>query len=268
MTFINLAAMVLIGIFTGILTGLTGSSGVMVVVPLLNMVLNYPVHDCIGTSLMVDVLAPAAIAYSYYKHKNIALKSGIWIAAGSIFGAQLGARFSDRIPELGLVRIFGIYMILLGIFIWRKGIDREFIVQKFKKIFKFKTTAQKIITSLFLGFMVGILTGLLGAGGGGFVFMILVFILNFPLHLAVGTSVLIMAITASSGAIGYALHGNIRPIAGLIIGVSAIFGGTLSARFANRIKEALLAKAIGITFIVLGLVMIVIRVIESYRIIP
>jgi hypothetical protein len=259
--------MILIGIFTGILTGLTGSSGVMVVVPLLNMVLNYPVHECIGTSLMVDVIAPAAIAYSYYKHKNIALKSGIWIAVGSIFGAQLGAKFSDSIPELGLVRIFGIYMILLGIFIWKKGINREAIVQKFKKVFKFKTTAQKIITSLALGFLVGTLTGLLGAGGGGFVFVILVFVLNFPLQLAVGTSVLIMAITAGSGAAGFALHGNIRPLAGLIIGLSAVLGGTLSAQFANRIKEELMAKAIGITFILLGVVMIAIRVVEAYRVI-
>jgi uncharacterized protein len=158
-------------------------------------------------------------------------------------------------------------MILLGIFIWKKGIDREAIVRKFKKVFKFKTTAQKIITSLFLGFVVGILTGLLGAGGGGFVFMILVFVLNFPLQVAVGTSVLIMAITASSGALGFALHGNIRPIAGLIIGMSAIFGGTLSARFANRVKEDVMAKAIGITFIVLGVVMIAIRVMEAYRVI-
>lgn len=267
MTLLNLAAMILIGIFTGIMTGLTGSSGVMVVVPLLNMFLNYPVHDCIGTSLMVDVIAPAAIAYSYHRHDNIALKSGIWIAVSAVVGAQLGAMFSDRIPELGLVRIFGIYMILLGIFIWKKGIDREAIVQKFRKVFKFKTTAQKIITSLVLGLLVGVLTGLLGAGGGGFVFMILVFVLNFPLQLAVGTSVLIMAITASSGAVGYALHGNIRPIAGLIIGISAIFGGTLSARFANRVKEEVMAKAIGITFIVLGVVMIAIRVMEAYRVI-
>lgn len=267
MNIINLAVMILIGIFTGIMTGLTGSSGVMVVVPLLNMVLNYPVHDCIGTSLMVDVIAPAAIAYSYYKHKNLALKSGIWIAAGSIFGAQLGAIFSDSIPELGLVRIFGIYMILLGIFIWKKGIDREVIVRKFRKVFKFKTTAQKIITSLVLGFLVGILTGLLGAGGGGFVFMILVFVLNFPLQLAVGTSVLIMALTASSGAVGFALHGNIKPLAGLVIGLSAVFGGTLSAQFANRIKEEVMAKAISITFILLGVVMIAIRVMEAYRVI-
>ncbi|MBD3413536.1 MAG: TSUP family transporter [Candidatus Aminicenantes bacterium] len=268
MTLLNVAVMVLIGIFTGILTGLTGSSGVMVVVPLMHMVLNYPVHDCIGTSLMVDVIAPAAIAFSYHKHGNISLRSGMWIAAGSVAGAQLGAVFSDRIPELGLVRIFGIYMIILGIVIWKKGINREAIALKFKKVLKFKTPIQKTLTSLFLGFVVGILTGLLGAGGGGFVFIILVFVLNFPLHLAVGTSVLIMAITASSGAAGFALHGNIRPVAGLIIGFSAVLGGTLSAQFACRIKEKILAKAIGLTFILLGGIMMAIRLIRTSKILP
>ncbi len=217
---------------------------------------------------MVDVIAPAAIAYSYYKHGNIALKSGLWIAVGSVLGAQLGARFSDSIPELGLARIFGIYMIVLGIVIWKKGINREIIGVKFKKVLKFKTPAQKTITSLCLGFVVGILTGLLGAGGGGFILILLIFVLNFPLHLAIGTSVLIMAITASSGAVGFALHGNIRPISGIIIGISAVFGGTLMARFVNRIEEKMLAKAISITFMLLGAVMIIIRFIETHKIIP
>jgi len=268
MTPINIVTMVLIGIFTGILTGLTGSSGVMVVVPLLNMLLNYPIHDCIGTSLMVDVIAPAAIAYSYYKHGNIALKSGLWIAVGSVLGAQLGARFSDSVPELGLARIFGVYMIILGFVIWKKGINREIIAVKVKKVLKFKTPAQKIITSLSLGFIVGILTGLLGAGGGGFILVLLIFVLNFPLHLAIGTSVLIMAITASSGAVGFALHGNIRPLSGIIIGISAVFGGTLMARFVNQIEEKTLAKAISITFMLLGAVMIIIRFIETQKIMP
>jgi len=268
MTIFHITVMILIGIFTGILTGLTGSSGVMVVVPLLNMLLNYPVHDCIGTSLMVDVIAPAAIAYSYHRYGNIALKSGLWIAVASVLGAQLGAKFSDSIPELGLVRIFGIYMVVLGIVIWKKGINREGIALKFKRILKFKTPFQKTITSLFLGLVVGILTGLLGAGGGGFVFIILVFVLNFPIHLAVGTSVLIMAITASSGAIGFALHGNIKPVAGLVIGLSAVLGGTLSAWFANQVKEKILAKAIGITFILLGGIMMAIRLMKANKIIP
>ncbi|RLI17485.1 hypothetical protein DRO54_11445 [Candidatus Bathyarchaeota archaeon] len=104
---------------------------------------------------------------------------------------------------------------------------------------------------MILGFIIGIISGIFGASGGITVLVTLIFVLNFPLHLAIGTSTLIMAITATSGALGYALHGNIRPIAGLIIGLSAACVGIGSAKFANEVSEKILAKAIGAIFILL-----------------
>jgi len=77
-----LVAMILIGVFTGIVTGLTGASGVMVVVPLTTVLLGFPIHEAIGTSLMVNVVSSLAITYIYYKNGNVDLRSGIWIAIG------------------------------------------------------------------------------------------------------------------------------------------------------------------------------------------
>ncbi|HRR39510.1 MAG TPA: sulfite exporter TauE/SafE family protein, partial [Candidatus Paceibacterota bacterium] len=117
--------MILIGIFTGVVTGLTGASGVMVVVPLVNIFLSFSIHEAIGTSLIVDVLSPLAISYIYYKHGNLDIKSGIWIAVGSILGAQLGAGFAAGIPEMGLSGAFGIFMIIMGVIIWQKGLSHQ-----------------------------------------------------------------------------------------------------------------------------------------------
>jgi len=69
----SIITMVLIGVFTGIVTGLTGVSGVMVVVPLINLLLNFSVHKSIGTSLMVDVIAPPT-HFSYVRKKYIRIK--------------------------------------------------------------------------------------------------------------------------------------------------------------------------------------------------
>ncbi|MDD3735178.1 MAG: sulfite exporter TauE/SafE family protein [Candidatus Pacebacteria bacterium] len=253
--------MILIGIFTGLVTGLTGASGVMVVVPLLTVFLDFPIHKAIGTSLMVDIMAPLSISYIYFKHGNIDIKSGIWIAVGSIFGAQLGATFAAGTPELGLSGAFGIFMIIMGVVIYKKGLNQESIVKKMKKVVKFETEKQKIITALILGILIGIMTGIFGAGGGGMILIILIFVLNFPLRVAIGTSALIMAITALSGTIGYALHGNIQPIAGLILGISAAGSGVVSARFANKINEQILSKVVGIIFIILGVIMSILNLI-------
>jgi len=247
--------MILIGIFTGIVTGLTGASGVIAVVPLVNMLLNFSIHESIGTSLIVDTIAPLAISYTYYKHGNIDIKSGIWIAIGSIFGAQLGASFAADISEGGLGGAFGVFMVIMGVVVWKKGLNQQFKSNKTKKMVKFETRTQRILIALILGFAVGFMTGILGAGGGGMILLILIFVLNFPIRVAVGTSALIMAITACSATLGYALHGNIRLVDGLILGFSAAGSGVVSARFANRVNEQILAKAIGIIFIILGIIM-------------
>lgn len=253
---VEIIKMIAIGILAGIVTGLTGASGVMVVVPLLNMLLNFSVHDAIGTSLMVNVIASIATAYPYYRHGNVDLKSGIWIAIGSITGAQLGVFFAVKTPEAGLGGAFGIFLIVMGLVMWKRGINRERLA---KKAIKFKSEKKRILTALGLGFIIGIMAGVFGAGGGMMALFVLIFVLNFPLHLAIGTSVVIMAITASSAMVGYALHGNLNLLAGLILGISAALSATESAKFANRVDEKILSKAVGFVLISLGIIMIVVK---------
>jgi uncharacterized membrane protein YfcA len=198
----SIIVMILIGIFTGMVTGLTGASGVMVVVPLVSMLLNFSIHESIGTSLIVDVISPLTISYVYYKHGNVDLKTGIWIAIGSIIGAQVGATFAAGIPEVGLGGAFGIFMAIMGVVIWKRGLNHDSIENVMKNVVKFNTRAQRILTSLILGCAIGIMTGILGAGGGGMILLILVFVINYPLRVAIGTSALIMSIKAVSGVLG------------------------------------------------------------------
>ncbi|MBS7280977.1 MAG: sulfite exporter TauE/SafE family protein, partial [Candidatus Freyarchaeota archaeon] len=69
----------------------------------------------------------------------------------------------------------------------------------------------------------------LGAGGGVMFLLVLIFVLKYPIHGAIGTSTLIMAITATSGAIGYSLNGNINLIIAVIVGAGTILGGRVGA---------------------------------------
>ena len=95
----------------------------------------------------------------------------------------------------------------------------------------------------------------MGAGGGMMILFALIFILKFPLHKAIGTSTLIMAITALSGAAGYTMHGEIDIIAGVVVGIGAIFGGAASAKLANTFSEQKLARVAGGFFVALGIIM-------------
>ena len=93
------------------------------------------------------------------------------------------------------------------------------------------------LIALGLGIFVGIMCGLFGAGGGGMILMILIFILHYPIHMAVGTASFIMMVTAISGTAGYVLHGNINIYAALIACVPTIMTAGLGATIANRVNE-------------------------------
>jgi uncharacterized membrane protein YfcA len=114
----------------------------------------------------------------------------------------------------------------------------------------------QVAVSLVLGFLLGIISGIFGAGGGIMFLLTLIVLLKYPLHKAVGTSTLMMTLTALSGAIGYALNGYVSPLAFILVGAGAIVGGRIGAVYANKIPEASLSKIIGIVFIALGIIMI------------
>ncbi|MBZ9688778.1 sulfite exporter TauE/SafE family protein [Clostridium estertheticum] len=250
---------IITGIGTGVITSLIGASGVMIIVPILTMLFSVSAHTAIGTSLFVDVIASLTVSYSYYKSGNIELKSGIWIAITSIFGAQLGAMFASNMGDSNLSSSFGIVLLLAGFGMLRKGLkNKKAESNEPKKFINFKHEWQKIAVALIIGLGIGILSGIFGAGGGVMILLALIMILSFPLHKAIGTSTLIMAITALSSTIGYGARGNIDFTLGCIISVGAVIGGVVGSRYANKFNENTLQKVVGICFMAMGIIMTVI----------
>jgi len=255
MTLTKIVLLVLLGLCSGGMTSLIGASGVMIVIPALSLGLHFTMQEAIGTSLMVDVIGSVAVSYTYFKNENIDLKRGIWIALGSVTGAQLGAKFADLIPNTGLSGGFGIFLAAFGIVMLVRGVNKNAVAQKVSEPLKISRSWERNLVSVLIGFVLGIISGLMGAGGGINFLLVLLFVLRLPLHKAIGTSTLIMAITALSGSIGHALRGNINIPAGLIIGMGTLIGGILGARYANKVSEKKLGRVTGMIFITLGVIM-------------
>jgi len=91
------------------------------------------------------------------------------------------------------------------------------------------------------------------------IFVILLFVLHYPIHLAVGTSSFIMMITAASGTGGYVLHGNINIYAALIASGPTVLTAWSGAWIANRVSEITLGRIIGAILTGLGITMITIQ---------
>ena len=248
---------ILIGLITGVVVGLTGASGVVVVVPLLTTILGFSMHTAVGTSLFVDMITPLFVAWSYYRRGNVNLRSGLWLAAGAVLGAQAGALVANEALSSELMgKGFILFMFLMAISMWIKSVRAPREIEELP--LAEMNTKNRLIT-LGIGLVLGLISGLFGAGGGLMFLLVLMIILKFPAHVAIGTSSLIMAITAASGTLGYALQGNVDLSTGIILTIAAVIGGLLSARLANKVSETVLTRIVGGVFASLGVAMIFLK---------
>jgi uncharacterized membrane protein YfcA len=248
---------ILIGLGTGLVVGITGASGVLLVVPLLTIILNVDMHTAVGTSLFVDVITSLIVSISYFRHGNINLRAALWLAIGAILGAQVGAQISNiAIPATLLNYGFLIFIFGMAFAMWFKRAKRpeDDAPHRLAKM----NWRNRLIT-LGIGLLLGINSGLFGAGGGMVFFLVLLIILKYPTKLAVGTSTAIMALTAISGTAGYAIHGNVDYSIGVIIAIAAVASGLASARLANKIPEKVLNRLVGAIFASIGVMMIVLK---------
>lgn len=246
------AILIFIGLLTGTITAISAGSGVTIVVPLLTIFLGYTIHEAIGTSLLVDVIASIIVAYNYFRYGKVDLRSGLWLALGAVVGAQVGSHFASFIPQGGLKGGFVIFIIISGLsFIYRAFGKRKLSLD----LLKLNNQVLKVIVVLVVGLFIGLSTGMFGTGGGATILVVLIYLMDFPIHTAIGTATALMAITAASGVVGYTLQGHIPWLDGIIIGVAAMISGVLFSKAANRASEKALNIAVGAIFIVIGIAM-------------
>ncbi|QZT37149.1 sulfite exporter TauE/SafE family protein [Halosquirtibacter xylanolyticus] len=252
--------LILIGTIAGIVTGITGASSVMVVVPLLSILLNFSIHQAIGTSLVVDVVAPLFISLTYFKKGHIKIKECISVLLGTVLLAPIGSYFSDMVPERGLGSSFGGFMIVLAIMIFRTGAKQKFNKQDSSSLPSYlRHPITRIALCFILAGASGFMTGFMGAGGGTNLLLILILFCGYSLHDALGTSILMMALTASAGVAGHLYYGNVNFSDGILVAVVATIAGTISAKKMSNLNEKALSYFMGGTYATLGILMVLLN---------
>ena len=112
----NISAYILLGLAAGILSGLIGIGGGILIVPALVFLFGFSQQHAQGTTLAL-LVPPIGIlaAWTYYKHGFVDIKVAAVIAVGFIVGSLLGARFATGISNDLLGKIFGTFLVLIGL---------------------------------------------------------------------------------------------------------------------------------------------------------
>jgi hypothetical protein len=114
--------LLLIGLGAGILSGIFGIGGGIVIVPALIFLARMPPQQAAGTSLaaLVIPLGAAVGAYTYYKAGHLQIMPAVWIAAGMVAGAFIGAQVATHVEAIVLKRAFAVLLVVMAVRMWQR----------------------------------------------------------------------------------------------------------------------------------------------------
>lgn len=251
MDVISLIVIIFAGIGAGVVTGLVGASAVMVMAPLLILFTGIEAYIAIGLSLATDVFASLFAARVYYKNKNINLVSIIPLLFFSFIGITIGSYLSLFIPSSDLSGVTGVAIFFIGLLFITKSHSKK---QEFHFFERIKNDRKKRILALsVLGLFIGLISGTFGAGGGMMMLVVLVFLLDYSMHMAIGTSITVMILMAFFGGLSHFYYKPFSILFLIIAAVGAFAGAVISARIANKMPETKLKRVVGFILAILGM---------------
>ena len=106
---------VMLSFFGGLSSGLLGIGGGSLLVPIMLLAMNMPMHITVATSMFTMIFTSISGGIPHYLQNHISFEYAFLLVLGTIFGAQLGAYTSKRVSGRNLRRIFGIVLIIVSI---------------------------------------------------------------------------------------------------------------------------------------------------------
>lgn len=266
MTLGVLAALLAVGLIVGFVSGLIGIGGGVLIVPFLYFFYGHPAWSGLAadpsleatiahaTSLFVILPTGLAAAATYHRTGLVAWRAALPIALVAMVAAFAGAQVAPLLPAAALKMLFGLLLIGSGLNLLRDQ-DRHEREQ-------LRITLPVVAAT---GIAIGLLSALLGVGGGILAIPLLVYVVGLDLRRVAATSIAIVALTAASGTLAYAISGwgvTGRPWGSigyihLVAAIPILLASLLTVRVGALANQRLNTRALRFlfagVFIVLGL---------------
>ncbi len=242
------------GAGAGIGTGFAGMSAAAIVGPMLATFLGMAPYQAIGIGLASDVLASAISAWTYKKNKNLDVKNSLVLLICVLCMTVVGSLIAKMLPDRAMGTTTQIAMVFIGLRFLLKP------VQNTKEQMAAVGPRERIIKSAIGGCLVGFICGFVGAGGGMMLLFVLTSFLGYEMHMAVGTSVFIMAFTAFTGSVSHVMIGGMPDVQAMLLCiVFTLLWARIAAVIANKASAITLNRVVGIVMITTSAVILAVN---------
>jgi hypothetical protein len=205
-------------------------------VPVLRYVLDMDAHHAIAVSLLVVGTTSLAAVVPHAMRGRVRWRTGVLFGSAGMVGAYLAGSVARLIPAWLLLSAFSLMMFATALAMLRSRPKPESAGAR---------SEIRVLKVLAEGLAVGAVTGLVGAGGGFLVVPALVLLGGLPMDVAIGTSLLVIAMKSFAGFAGFAGHTSIDWSLGLAITAAAIVGSVSGSVLARRVSPDALRTGFG-----------------------
>ncbi len=238
--------MVASGAVAGVFGSLLGLGGGVLIVPLLTLGFGLPLRDAVGVSLVCVIMTSSAAAGVYLERHVANLRLGMSLELFTAIGALLGGSIAFLLDERLLSGLFAILLLYVAVTMFRAGrqaepssalpSDPDAVPISAPVVDAVDTMpTHGMAVGVAGSFGAGIVSALLGIGGGIITVPLMHLAMGVPLRVATATSNLMIGITAAASAVIYALHGGIDPYVAGPTAIGVFLGATAGSRVAHRI---------------------------------
>ncbi len=207
-----------------------GLGGAMLYVPVFHWLGFDFKTEAIPTALLLNGITVLSASIVYFRSKMVDIRGAIPLVISSFVGAPLGAYITQYVPTRILIVLFAIAMLFAGskMLISSGQKDREEMV----------SNKMRILLMSVGGFLIGIIAGLLGIGGG-FLFVPLMLAIGYPTKKAAATSAFVVIFSSFSGFAGHIAEGHFNWMLMVSTTIAVIIGAQIGAYV---MKEKMKAK--------------------------
>ncbi len=228
----------LVGVGAGVLSGLFGVGGGILVVPGLVMILGLDQRLASGTSLGAVFPISVASLVTYWSQDNVDWVMALWLAIGAVVGAIYGTKLIHRLPRRFIGYLFTVMLVITAVRLYvPTNAEGRGVIE-----------VGGAIALVIIGFLTGVLAGLLGIGGGVIMVPIMIVLFSEIPVVAKGTSAAVIIPTAIIGTWRNTKAKNIDTKVAAIVGLAgvptAIVGGVVADVMNEDLSNALFATLV------------------------
>lgn len=258
----------LLALLSGIIGALVGLGGGIILVPAtlflgitMGWIPDLTPQKIVGLSVIMMVFTGLASTLSYMKKKTVDYRSSLIFFAGSVPGTLIGAWVNKGLDLPSFNLYFGILLLIIStLLLVRKYLKpvRWFVEHGRKRGFidpegRQYTYGYPIWFALLLTFGVGFMSGLFGIGGGSIIVPAMILLFLFPPHVAVGTSMFMVFLSALVNSATHISLGNVPWLYTIPVIPAAYIGAKLGAYLNSKLKSETLVTILRIILLLMGI---------------